>query len=86
MPASDSHAPEAWVEHNEIASRLAHESTVLLQNKKPKKSAAKIQSQDQHESVAEAALPADPKVHFPCVCLSRARLGKSCRVSSTKDT
>ena len=84
MPASDSHAPEAWVEHNEIASRLAHESTVLLQNKKPKKSAAKIQSQDQHESVAEAALPADPKVHFPCVIafvLSRACLGKSCRVS-----
>ena len=80
MPASDSHAPEAWVEHNEIASRLAHESTVLLQNKKGLL-VAKIQSQDQHESVAEAALPADPKVHFPCVCFSRACLGKSCRVS-----
>jgi beta-glucosidase-like glycosyl hydrolase len=33
VPASDTHAPDAWVDHNELASRLAHESTVLLQNK-----------------------------------------------------
>jgi hypothetical protein len=35
VPASDSDAAHAWTAHNEIASRLAHESTVLLQNRKP---------------------------------------------------
>ena len=32
VPVSDSNAALAWTAHNEIASRLAHESTVLLQN------------------------------------------------------
>ena len=38
--ATDTDAAAAWPEHNEIASRLAHESTVLLQNDKPKNAAA----------------------------------------------
>lgn len=47
VPASDTHAPDAWIDHNEVASRLAHESTVLLQNKPADPSGA-------------AALPAEP--------------------------
>ena len=47
VPASDTHAPDAWIDHNEVASRLAHESTVLLQNKPADPSGV-------------AALPAEP--------------------------